>query len=85
VDPRTHEVRYVGASTNPWRRRAEHLAEARSTSTTRKAVWLRDVLSAGLEPEVRLLAQTSRKAWREVELSWIAQFPNLTNSNGTQP
>jgi hypothetical protein len=85
VDPRTQEVRYVGASVQPWRRRSEHLWEARSTSTTPKAVWLRDLLEAGLEPELRILAQTTRAAWREVEEAWIDRFPNLTNGGGNRP
>ena len=84
VDPRTHEVRYVGAAVNPLRRRSEHLAEARSGSTTPKAVWLRELLGCGLEPEVRLLAQTTRAAWREVEQQWMGSFSNLTNSGGSR-
>jgi hypothetical protein len=86
VDPRTNEVRYVGAAKNPWLRRSRHLSEARSPekSTTPKAVWLRDLLSAGLEPQVLILAYTTRANWREVEEKWIRSFPNLTNSNGTR-
>jgi hypothetical protein len=85
VDPRTNEVRYVGASVEPWRRRAEHLWEARSTSTTPKAVWLRDILAGGHESSVLILARTTRADWRSVEETWIARYTNLTNKGAEAP
>jgi hypothetical protein len=85
VDPRTNQVRYIGASLDPWRRRSEHLSEARSSSQTPKALWLRDLLCAGLEPSLTILARTTRSTWRSVEEKWIASYSDLTNSGGTRP
>jgi hypothetical protein len=85
LDPRTNEVRYMGASVDPWRRRAEHLWQARSTSTTPKAVWLRDLLSSGHEPGVLILARTTRADWRSVEEKWIQTYVNLTNKGAEAP
>jgi hypothetical protein len=85
VDPRTHEVRYVGASVDPWRRLYEHLAEALSGSASAKAVWLRVLLADGHEPELRLLARTTRAKWRSVEEQYMARYANLTNRGAEAP
>jgi hypothetical protein len=85
VDPRTNQVRYVGASIDPWRRRSEHLSEARSASQSAKALWLRDLLATGGQPQVLILGRTARDDWRSIEERWIASYTNLTNRGAEAP
>jgi hypothetical protein len=85
LDPRTTQIRYVGASINPWRRRLQHMSEARSQVATPKAAWLRELAAAGHEPELRILARTNKTDWRIVEDSLILRYPNLTNKGAEGP
>jgi hypothetical protein len=85
ADPRTNEVRYVGASVDPWRRRSEHLADARSGGMSAKCVWLNALLTEGLDPQLLLLARTTRSNWRVVEEKHMARYTNLTNRGAEAP
>ena len=54
VDPRTGEPRYVGCTRNGVeRRRRQHMGEAGASG--RKARWLSELLSLGLEPAAEAL------------------------------
>lgn len=67
-------VRYVGVSTEPLRRFAEHRKESR-TGSTRKARWFRKLLSLNTLPSVRVLCilENREEAFR-VEILLISKF-----------
>lgn len=85
VDPRTHEVRYVGCTT-------AGLAKRLSGHTSRKidgsarSVWINELLGAGLKPiAVSLERGTgSHQEAEDAERRWISRFreanADLTNS-----
>jgi hypothetical protein len=81
-DPRTHEVRYVGASHDIYQRYAQHL-NAPSTNSE-KETWIANLKIAGLAPIlVRLEENIEESLIRERERYWIhfylSQGAPLTN------
>lgn len=70
-DPRTETPCYIGKTKNPRNRWQEHISTARKESN-RSAVagWIRELLAAGLEPEMVCL-ETVETGWQEVECRWI--------------
>jgi hypothetical protein len=74
----------TSASINPWRR-LQHISEARTQVSTPKATWLRELAAAGHEPEMRILARSTRADWRTVEDSLVLRYPNLTNKGVEAP
>lgn len=83
-DPRTEEMRYVGASSRPQMRVSEHCAPKAVTKPTEKAAWLRELCGLGLRPDVVILEATMGDDWQERERWWIAHLKGkgarLTNS-----
>jgi hypothetical protein len=80
--PETGEVRYIGKSTDPKRRLANHLCE---TSACHRTHWLRSLAARGLKPVlVTLEVVEGRWPWQEAERWWIARGRalgwRLTNS-----
>ncbi len=74
-DPRTSEVRYVGKTAGPMRKRmAVHRAAARLRATKRHVeAWVRSLLDARCEPAVIVLEQVRPPIdWRLREQFWIA-------------
>lgn len=82
VDPRTKTIRYVGKSKNPFTRAKNHLAEARMKSRRggQRLVWLRELLTAGVEPDVVIL-ECVHGMWAEREKTWIAAISGLLNGH----
>ena len=80
-DPRSNQLRYVGFTSNPLRRRlGEHL---RDPSNTHKGKWIRSLLKDGYKPEIDVL-QTTTDQERVFDEQWsIAYYRsigcNLTN------
>lgn len=85
IDPRTRGIRYVGQSTDPERRYAEHLQRAEGTP---KGVWIRELRALNLEPDLIVLgdAEDQQQA-NYLEIWWMLvgwrQGWKLTN--GTNP
>lgn len=70
VDPRTSEVRYVGASQNLRQRTREHARGFSGSQTVGK--WTRELRKAGLKPQVYLLQLVVETERRQVaEVRWI--------------
>lgn len=50
IDPNDRTVRYVGKSTKPKARLAQHLADAAAGDNTKKKRWIRGLVAAGQKP-----------------------------------
>ena len=88
VDPISKEVRYVGISVNPPGRLGNHIRDAQLDQGCNPALsaWMRRLLSAGLEPEMVILQETTKAIAQVQERRWYAYFEeqgcrllNLTN------
>lgn len=62
-------LRYIGKSSNPRRRRADHLFNAKTGIKSHHYNWLR---SLSKPPDLELLARAPANAWEDVERYWIA-------------
>lgn len=85
IDPRTRGVRYVGQSVDPERRYTQHVT---ATEDTPKGVWIRELRSLGLEPDLIILGNaTDQQQANYLETWWMLvgwrQGWGLTN--GTKP
>jgi hypothetical protein len=80
IDPTTKEIRYVGKTIQKIEYRlSSHIAEAkRNKSKSYKNSWIISLLNQGLQPEIKLIAETLDN-WVELEQYWINYYPNLTN------
>jgi hypothetical protein len=80
VDPRDEMVRYVGFTAQSLQvRLTEHLSESRRGAAG-KGAWIRELVSAGLQPRIAQLELTARNTWQERERWWISHFGDrLTN------
>jgi group I intron endonuclease len=75
VDPRTGDVRYVGASVDIKRRLREHMQRSKHLDS-HSARWIRQLLDEGLRPSVWQLAIVE-DGWQEIERYWINVFRGL--------
>lgn len=73
VDPRTDEVRYVGATIDVTRRYRAHLTHQLDRDTPR-AAWLNELLALGLKPELLVIEESSAGSWPERETFWILSY-----------
>ena len=84
VDPQTQEPRYVGKSDNPSKRLAHHCTAAKR-ERSRKACWIRSLLSKGLRPALQILEEVDIGNWENAEVHHIARMKeqghNLTNGD----
>lgn len=85
VDPRDHNVHYIGKSVHPIVRWREHLADESDDSP--KVKWLEELAMYKLEPDLRILEETTRHDDNYIERKWIEhgieQGWPLTNRNLT--
>ncbi len=83
IDPRTAGLRYVGRTYRPPRRLRDHLREAASGRRLHRCNWIRQLASAGLEPEWLVIEVTTSELVEDAERFWIAYFKaigaDLTN------
>lgn len=86
LDPRDDppSVRYVGRTSGTVDNRLSlHISEAsRFVSDRDKDIWLRNLLSEGLQPMLLVLERTDAEHWEEREAYWIRKYqgPLLTNA-----
>ncbi len=84
-DPRTGECRYLGKTTRPQFRVAEHLSQAQRRRA-RKDCWLRGLISSGLRPRLEIIDEVPELEWEFWEREYIRVFRmigvRLTNSSG---
>ena len=70
-DPITHQMRYVGKTTNPKRRWYDHI-HLRATDHSYRANWIRSLLAAGNSPKMMLLETLAdHDDWELREQRWI--------------
>lgn len=70
-DPRNNKLRYIGKSVALLKRYFQHLKDS---GDTRKARWIRKLLSLGLKPDVISLEICDNNNWQEKEKFWIAHY-----------
>lgn len=73
LDPRTNEVRYVGATIHLHERYMQHLRSA-NLETSKKAHWIRALKAEGLKPEIVVIQETTVALMDELELFWIRHY-----------
>lgn len=76
VDPRTEEVRYVGATRKSLDERLRiHVASAQlATNVAPRYVWLRELAAADVTPEILRIDACDEDDWAAYEDAWIAYF-----------
>lgn len=75
VDPRTDIVHYVGMTKDPNRRFAEHIGTRLPTSGRKRIGWVKDLLSIGVQPKMRILEIVDN--WQEAnvrEQYWMQHY-----------
>lgn len=72
-DPRNDELRYIGKSKDPNQRLFDHLSTVKNNEISSKANWLRELISEGYIPLVKILEKTDDINWEEAEKRWIRE------------
>ena len=75
LDPRTNQVRYIGKTIEPLRRRLKSHIVARACKYPVNR-WVKKLYDAGLRPEIFEIEAIAGN-WQEVEQFWIAYFKFL--------
>lgn len=70
IDPRNYDVRYVGQTTHPDRRLAEHLACVDGVNPAKDA-WIAGLAGDGMEPLMQVVATGSGDFAHLTEAEWI--------------
>jgi hypothetical protein len=71
VDPRDNTVRYVGKTSSPRDRLAQHIEWE---SKGRKGKWVAELKAAGAVPRMEILERVPVGEWEEAERKWIAFY-----------
>ena len=81
MDARDGLVKYVGVTENPIYRFKQHMQEAkrkpRTTSgfsNSKKNLWIREMISCGLQPTLVLLDSVVAEDSEKTEQKWISHF-----------
>ena len=74
IDPRDDKPYYVGATVNPNRRLAQHIAHRFRKNTLQLRQWICDVVDAGLRPVLRVVERSHVSSWEIVETRWISKL-----------
>lgn len=87
IDPRTNEVRYIGATNNLLRRLNEHMRLY--GGNTRKNSWLKELKDAHMLPHMHTLEVLEDERYnQDCEDAWIAAYveagADLLNSKAAQ-
>jgi len=97
IDPRTNEIRYLGKTNNPKRRKSEHLSEynkSRNTpqKMTHKDKWIKQLKKVGLKPIMEIfdtVPQEEEDFWEchyiSLLKSWGIELTNLTDGGDNPP
>lgn len=88
VDPNSHEIRYVGVTTQGMRKRFNgHMSNGELSRVNLKSNWIKSLVRKGQKPVVKIFQefeQISRENLKELEIYWIKYFRNndcpLTNA-----
>jgi DNA-binding CsgD family transcriptional regulator len=84
-DPRSGELRYVGASVNPQHRLTLHLCPSQRARSGEQGAWITELVSQNLKPSISIIEKSDSSNWRVRERFWIAQHrasgARLTNTH----
>jgi predicted GIY-YIG superfamily endonuclease len=91
IDPRTKQTRYVGMSTDPYRRYAQHLLL--TDNNAKKAEWILELRAEGLMPTLQVVeeglprteALAREKAWIERYMSRREPLTNVNDAYDVPP
>lgn len=72
-DPRTNEVRYVGKTNNPEKRRKAHGVLSREIKSKKKN-WVKQLKKLNLRPVFEIIDEVPQSEWQKWERYWIQQF-----------
>jgi hypothetical protein len=82
LDPITGEIRYIGGTNNPKRRKRDH--KTRLNENTHKVAWIKKLKSLGMCPTFFVIEETSIECWEVREQTYITELKalgfDLTNS-----
>lgn len=89
-DPRSGQVRYVGASRWSGRSRyGSHIQSSYGTPKIPTGIWIAELRREGLKPELVILQRVSQERDNAVEMRWIRKFraqgADLLNRTGYLP
>lgn len=74
-DPRTNQIRYVGKSKSPERRKYDHIYIARTArEINHRTKWIRLLLSHGLTPVLEVVDEVEEIDWPSWEVAYISYF-----------
>ena len=76
VDPDTEEVRYVGQTENPKKRYRQHCGPE-TRLKTKKAEWIRGLISRGLKPSMIILEEVVAGRVSDCEAKWIRHYRSI--------
>ena len=76
LDPGTESIRYIGKSDDPETRLFQHVYECKCVDRlplydSAKQEWIRELLRAGAQPEMRILEMVPRRQHHAAERRWI--------------
>jgi GIY-YIG catalytic domain./AP2 domain. len=75
VDPRDGTWRYCGVTRNSLvKRLGQHVSPHELQRRRPVAVWLREMVAAGMRPFIMLVERVPGAEWREAEQRWIAEL-----------
>jgi DNA-binding CsgD family transcriptional regulator len=84
-DPRSGELRYVGASANPQHRLTLHLCPSQRARSGEQGAWMTELVRQNLKPSISIIEKSDCSNWRIRERFWIAHYrtggARLTNTH----
>jgi hypothetical protein len=88
IDPRTDKVRYIGCTAWPKERFRQHINDAKNgLDKSKKAKWILEMLSFGIEPKMVKLDEVESEQRFYWEDYYAKQYPkeDLLNSEEIRP
>lgn len=76
VDPRDGHVKYVGKTDAIDRRLREHIKDTKSLNRG-KIHWIQKLVRLGLEPELRILCESTPETWKQDECRLMAEMSEI--------
>jgi len=88
IDPRSHQLRYIGKALDVRQRDRNHFKQAK-WERSRKAAWMRELRAAGLRPDLIVIEECTPAESAAREKYWIARalwrgIPLLNMKHGGQ-
>lgn len=84
-DPRENGKVYIGCSSNPRKRYAEHVCNARYANENVR-LWINDLKAYGLLPQMTIIEKVSLQEWKQAEKDVVSVIRSIRGKaclNGT--